>query len=99
MMGFFKQPKPRRFSHPYQYVDERKERIKEIEMRAKKELGMLDQEPPTGATVKGSFLHAASHTTQHISKRKAESGSWQSEAGLLVLLMIILIVVGIVLIY
>ena len=38
MMGFFKQPKPRRFSHPFQYVDERKERIKEIEMRAKKEL-------------------------------------------------------------
>lgn len=97
MMGFFKQPKPRRFSHPYQYVDERKERIKEIEMRAKKELGMQDQEPPTGATVKGAFLHAASHTTQHISKRNA--GSWQSEAGLLVLLVIILIVVGIVLIY
>lgn len=97
MMGFFKQPKPRRFSHPYQYVDERKERIKEIEMRAKKEIGMMDQEPPTGATVKGAFLHAASHTTQHISKRNA--GSWQSEAGLLMLLMIILIVVGIVLIY
>ena len=56
MMGFFKQPKPRRFSHPYQYVDERKERIKEIEMRAKKELGMQDQESLTGATVKGSFL-------------------------------------------
>ena len=31
MLGFFKQPKPRRFSHPYQYVNERKERIKEIE--------------------------------------------------------------------
>ena len=97
MMGFFKQPKPRRFSHPYQYVDERKERIKEIEMRAKKELGMQDQESLTGATVKGSFLHAASHTTQHISKRK--TGSWQPEAGLLVLLIIILIVVGVVLIY
>ena len=74
-----------------------KERIKEIEMRAKKELGMQDQESLTGATVKGSFLHAASHTTQHISKRKA--GSWYSEAGLLVLLIIILIVVGVVLIY
>ena len=97
MMGFFKQPKPRRFSHPYQYVDERKERIKEIEMRARKELGMQDHESLTGATVKGSFLHAASHTTQHISKRKA--GSWYSEAGLLVLLIIILIVVGVVLIY
>ncbi len=97
MMGFFKQPKPRRFSHPYQYVDVRKERLKEIEMRVKAELGMQDKEPLKGATVKGSFLQAASHTTQHISKRNARS--WQSEAGLLVLLIIILLVIGVVLIF
>ena len=97
MMGFFKQPKPRRFSYPYQYVDERKERIKDIEMRARKELGMLDKEPLAHATVKGSFLQAASHTHQHISTCNASS--WRSEAGRLVLLIIILIVIGFVLIY
>lgn len=29
-MGFFNQPKPRRFNHIYQYVDERKERIEKL---------------------------------------------------------------------
>ena len=96
MLGFFKQPKPRRFSHPYQYVNERKERIKVIEMRAKEELGLLDKEQLSGSTIKGSFLQAASHTSQHISKR--QTGTWQTQAGLLVLLIIILIVIGVVLI-
>ena len=96
MLGFFKQPKPRRFSHPYQYVNERKERIKEIEMRAKEELGLLDKEQLSGSKIKGSFLQAATHTSQHISRR--QTGTWQTQAGLLVLLIIILIVIGVVLI-
>ena len=29
-MGFFRQPTPRRFHHPYIYVDERKERLKQL---------------------------------------------------------------------
>ena len=96
MLGFFKQPKPRRFSHPYQYVNERKERIKEIEMRAKEELGLLEKEQLSGSKIKGSFLQAATHTSQHISR--CQTGTWQTQAGLLVLLIIILIVIGVVLI-
>ena len=96
MLGFFKQPKPRRFSHPYQYVNERKERIKEIEMRAKEELGLLDEKQLSSSKIKGSFLQAASHTSQHVSKR--QTGTWQTQAGFLVLLIIILIVIGVVLI-
>ena len=96
MLGFFKQPKPRRFSHPYQYVNERKERIKEIEMRAKEELGLLDKEQLSGSKIKGSFLQAATHTSQHISR--CQTGTWQTQVGLLVLLIIILIVIGVVLI-
>ena len=34
-MSFFQQPKPRGFQHQYLYVDERKERLKALERRAK----------------------------------------------------------------
>lgn len=96
MVGFFKQPKPRRFSHPYLYVNERKERLKEIETRAKKELGLLETQGQAGSSVKGSFLQAASRTNSHISRRNA--GVWLTQAGLLVLFIIILLVIGVVLI-
>ena len=39
-MGLFSQRKPRGFRHEYVYVDERKDRLKVIEERAKAELGM-----------------------------------------------------------
>jgi hypothetical protein len=77
-------------------VNERKERIKEIEMRAKEELGLLEKEQLSDSMIKGSFLQAATHTSHHISRRQA--GTWQTQAGLLVLLIIILIVIGVVLI-
>lgn len=40
MFNLFKPRKPRRFHHDYLFVDERKERLKEIEERARKELGL-----------------------------------------------------------
>lgn len=33
-MSMFQSPKPRGFQHHYLYVDERKERLKEIQQRA-----------------------------------------------------------------
>ena len=40
MFNLFKVRKPRRFHHDYLYVDERKERLREIEERARRELGL-----------------------------------------------------------
>ena len=40
-MALFKSRKPRAYDHPYIYFDERKEKLKKIEERAKRELGML----------------------------------------------------------
>ena len=40
MFNLFKVRKPRRFHHDFLYVDERKERLKEIEERARRELGL-----------------------------------------------------------
>lgn len=39
-MGFFGQTEPRKFHHEYIYADERKRRMREIEERAIKELGI-----------------------------------------------------------
>ena len=40
MMNFYHMPKPKGFHHQFIYVDERKERIKKMEEKAKQELGM-----------------------------------------------------------
>lgn len=39
-MSFFKQPKPRRFHHVTMFYDEHTDRVRDIEQRARKELGM-----------------------------------------------------------
>lgn len=39
-MSLFSQRKPRKFNHNYIYVDERADRLREIEERAKRDLGM-----------------------------------------------------------
>lgn len=39
-MSFFKQPKPRRFHHETIYYDEHRDRVRQIEERARRELGM-----------------------------------------------------------
>ncbi len=44
MLNLFRMRKPRRFHHDYIYVDERKERMKEIERRARQELGLSSME-------------------------------------------------------
>lgn len=43
-MSFFQQPKPRGFQHQYLYVDERKERLKALERRAKAALGQQEKQ-------------------------------------------------------
>ena len=43
-MSLFKQREPRRFEHNYIYYDARKEKLRNIEEKAKRELGMIEQE-------------------------------------------------------
>ena len=66
-MGIFKQRKPRGFQHQYIYVDERKERLKEIEERARRELGMVSQEESTAEErIRGKIVEQ----TKHLKRRK-----------------------------
>ncbi len=61
-MGIFKQRKPRGFQHQYIYVDERKERLREMEERAKRELGMLAEKTPTTEDrIRGKIVEQSTH--------------------------------------
>lgn len=42
-MRFFRLNEPRKFHHEYIYADERKKRLREIEERARKELGITGE--------------------------------------------------------
>lgn len=66
-MSFFQQPKPRGFQHQYLYVDERKERLKAMERRAKAALGQQEKQPYDAETqLKGTIRRS----THHAHRRK-----------------------------
>lgn len=69
-MGMFKTQGPRPFEHNYIYYDPRKEKLKKIEEKAKRELGMLPQETYSAADrIRGKFHESSKHL-----KRREESG-------------------------
>ncbi len=75
-MSLFSQPKPRKFQHRFMYVDERKDRLRAIERRAREELGM-EGEPGSfdAERLRGAFLGA----TRHAGRR----GGWASSGRFL----------------
>lgn len=76
-MGFFKQRKPRGFSHQYIYVDERRERLKAMEERARRELGMVPEaEETTEERIRGKFVEQTSHLKRQQEKGKPSSSKW-----------------------
>lgn len=80
-MGFFNQRKPRGFNHQYIYVDERRERLKEIEERAKRELGMIpDLEKTVEERIRGRFVEETTHL-----KRRQERGGGSSSKWLIII--------------
>ena len=76
-MGIFNQRKPRKFSHQYIYVDERKERLKAMEERAKRELGMIPEpEKTTEDRIRGKFVEQTSHLKRQQEKGKPTSSKY-----------------------
>ena len=59
-MGLFRQPKPRRFRHPYIYVDERKERLERMREEARRELGMSRERPVSASQERTGHTYVAS---------------------------------------
>ncbi len=87
-MALFKIRKPRAFHHPYIYIDERKEKLKEIEERARRELGMLPPKEFDPEAFRGTFVKA----TKHLRRRK-ESGRKPLKVGVVVLVIAALLYV------
>lgn len=87
-MGLFKQGKPRQFHHGYMFVDERKERLKEIEDRAKAELGMADGERRGHEELRGMFFNA----TRHVRRRRERklAGGFVFSYGVIIVLLVLL---------
>ena len=76
-MGFFRQRKPRGFNHQYIYVDERRERLKAMEERAKRELGLIPEpEKTTEDRIRGKFVEQTSHLKRQQEKGKPSSTKW-----------------------
>lgn len=87
-MGIFKTREPRRFAHQYIYVDERKEHLKEIEERAKRDLGML---APKELTVEERVRGKMVEQTTHLKRKKESESSLTTKRLLIILALLVLI--------
>lgn len=70
------------------FVDERKERLKEIEDRAKAELGMADGERRGHEELRGMFFNA----TRHVRRRRERklAGGFVFSYGVIIVLLVLL---------
>ena len=78
--------KPRGFQHNYIYYDPRKEKLKEIDERAKRELGLLPPKEFTPEDIRGKFVQATKHV-----KRRKESGRKPVSYGVLIIAIVLLL--------
>ena len=84
-MGMFTMRKPRGFQHTYIYVDERKERLAQMEEKAKRELGMLPEKDFSPEDIRGKFVEGTTHL-----KRRRDRGRKPIHAGVLIVLIVLL---------
>jgi accessory gene regulator protein AgrB len=85
-MGLFKMNKPRRFSHPYIYYDERKEKLAKMEEKAKRELGMLPEKEFTPEDIRGRFIEGTTHL-----KRRKQSKRKPVHMGVILIIIALLL--------
>ena len=84
-MGFFKQRKPRGFNHQYIYVDERKERLRAMEERVKREMGIIPEEEKTvEERIRGKFVEQ----TSHLKRQQVRSNSTSSRLLFIILVLL-----------
>ena len=93
-MSLFRQPRPRRFHHEYIYVDERKERLKQIERKAREELGLASHKAWDREEIHQAFQAAMPHITRRQQRRGGAFPLLQ-----LVMLMFLLVLFCLILIF
>ena len=87
-MGMFSVRKPRGFQHNYIYYDPRKEKLKNIEENAKRELGLLPEKEFSPEDIRGRFVNATTHV-----RRRKESGRKPVPYGILIFAIIVLVLI------
>lgn len=92
-MGLFKQRRPRGFHHEYMFVDKRKDALKNIEERAKRDLGKTDDKDMSNREdrIRGAFLNATKYARCRNERRM--SGGFILSTGIILLLIILLVIV------
>lgn len=99
-MSFFLQPKPRHFHHETMFYDEHSDRVRQIEQRARRELGMdkanTDRtrnggEPFNPYGIRGTF-------TESVKRKKARQGTgllrtFSTNSGAIIVIILILLLV------
>ncbi len=81
--------KPRRFHHEPIYRDERREQLRELEQRARKELGMETERPDDGHTAYRSMLRSTDRGRRRHGLRSGPSNRW---LALLIILFIAVLI-------
>jgi len=87
-MGMFSVNKPRGFHHNYIYYDPRKEKLQQIEEKAKRELGLLPPKEFQPEDIRGKFVEATTHL-----RRRKESGRKPLSYGVLIFAIVFLLLV------
>ncbi|MCH5176991.1 MAG: hypothetical protein J1F25_03130 [Prevotellaceae bacterium] len=82
-MALFTTRKPRGFQHNYIYYDPRKEKLAQIEEKAKRDLGLLPPKEFTPEDIRGKFVGATKHL-----KRRKESKRKRLSNGAIILIII-----------
>lgn len=85
-MGMFKPTKPRRFNHQCIYYNERKEKLKDMEEKAKRDLGMLPEKEFNPEDIRGKFIEGTTHL-----KRRKQSKRKPLHVGVMLVIIAILI--------
>lgn len=84
-MGLFNMPKPRRFHHPYIYVDERKEHLDRLLEEARKKAGQPGGHPVRPGDIRGKLVGQTTHL-----RRWKERGTRPWHPAILLSLLVLL---------
>ena len=92
-MGFFHLPKPRHFHHEPIYFDEHKDRVKQIEKRARQELKVKESHGFDAGNIRGAFTRDAAK--KRARRRSLITSVLQANTGAMIVIIIALILIWI----
>ncbi len=92
-MGLFRQRRPRGFQHEYMFINKSKDVLKDVEKRARTELGITEKAEPSNREdrIRGAFLNSTKYARRR--KERRLSGGFILSTGLVLLLIVILVLI------